>query len=169
MIHSALPYSLKGIESYGLLSVVLPPPPVPPIPSLPRDSVQLDNQSRFIALTLDKWEGIEASIFRSVGNESIHTQGNFLPWEWQVSDRLILVGYALSIDFLDGLQGRYALLLRKTILFFGQVAQKGELAGLKAWLHVTESGEGGEEIRNLNFDCKIALLFRLSFSSKILR
>lgn len=74
--------------------------------------------------------------------------------EWQVSDRLILVGYAPSIgDFPEGLQGRYAPLLRKTILFFGQVAQKGELAGL----HVTESGEGGEEIRNFHFDLRLEL------------
>lgn len=49
--------------------------------------------------------------------------------EWQVSDRLILVGYASFIgDFPEGLQSRYAPLLKKTILFFGQVAQKGELA-----------------------------------------
>ncbi|KAI5445493.1 hypothetical protein KIW84_013647 [Lathyrus oleraceus] len=31
--------------------------------------------------------------------------GNILPWEWQVSDKLILVGYALSIgNFPEGLQ-----------------------------------------------------------------
>ncbi|CAI8592294.1 unnamed protein product [Vicia faba] len=41
----------------------------------------------------------------------LRKRGNFLPWEWQVSDRLILVGYALSIgDFPEGLQGGYALL-----------------------------------------------------------
>ena len=69
-----------------------------------------------------------------------------------------MVGYAPSIgDFPEGLQGRYAPLLRKTILFFGQVAKKGELAGLKAWLHVTESGEGGEEIRNFHFDLRLEL------------
>ena len=73
-------------------------------------------QSRFIA----RKEGIETSIFRlSLGNESINTQGNFLPWEWQVSDRLILVGYALFIgSFPEGLPGGYALILRKTIPFF---------------------------------------------------
>lgn len=43
------------------------------------------------------------------------------------------------------------------ILFFGQVAQKGELAELKAWLHVTEWGEGGEEIRNFHFDLRLEL------------
>lgn len=48
-------------------------------------------------------------------------------------------------------------LLRKTILFFGLGAQKGEWAGFQAWLHVTESGEGGEEIRN--FHCKIKFFF----------
>lgn len=41
--------------------------------------------------------------------------------------------------------------------FHFQVAQKGELAGLKAWLHVTESGEGGEEIRNFHFDLRLEL------------
>ena len=77
-----------------------------------------------------------------------------------------MVGYATFIgDFPEGSRPLRALLLRKTILFFGQVAQKGELAGLKAWLHVTESGEGGEEIRN--FHCKISLFFCLSFSSRI--
>jgi hypothetical protein len=73
-----------------------------------------------------------------------------------------LVGYATFIgDFPEGSRPLRALLLRKTILFFGQVAQKGELAGL----HVTESGEGGEEIRN--FHCKISLFFCLSFSIRI--
>lgn len=75
-----------------------------------------------------------------------------------------MVGYATFIgDFPEGSRPLRALLLRKTILFFGQVVQKGELAGLKAWLHVTESGEGG--IRN--FHCKISLFFCLSFSSRI--
>lgn len=63
-------------------------------------------------------------------------------------------------DFPEGLQGRYALLLRNTtysFLVFGQVAQKGELAELKAWLHVTEWGEGGEEIRNFHFDLRLEL------------
>ena len=41
-------------------------------------------------LTTPRWRGVEG----------LNGRRNFLPWEWQVSDKLILVGYALFIkDF----------------------------------------------------------------------
>ena len=76
-----------------------------------------------------------------------------------------MVGYATFIgDFPEGSRPLRALLLRKTILFFGQVAQKGELAGLKAWLHVTESGEGAK--RSATFTAKFHFFSVFFFSSR---
>lgn len=101
---------------------------------------------------------------RFIARREINTQGKFLPWEWQVSDRLILVGYATFIgDFPEGSRPLRALLLRKTILFFGQVVQKGELAGLKAWLHVTESGEGASATFTAKFHFFSVFLFLVGF------
>lgn len=58
---------------------------------------------------------------------------------------------------------------QKDHTFIFQVAQKGELAGLKARLHVTESVEGGEEIRNFHFDLRLELsLQNCSFFSVFL-